>query len=35
LIRSNPNEYQYKSNWYLVRVVSARERYLAETLSYN
>jgi hypothetical protein len=26
LIRSNPNEYQCKSNWYLVRVVSARER---------
>jgi hypothetical protein len=26
LIKSSPNEYQYKSNWYLVRVVSARGR---------
>jgi hypothetical protein len=35
LIKSNPNKRQYKSNWCLIRVVSARERYLAETLSYN
>jgi hypothetical protein len=25
LIKSNPNKYQYKSNWCLIRVVSARE----------
>jgi hypothetical protein len=35
LIESNPNKYQYKSNWCLIRVVSIREFYLAETLSYN
>jgi hypothetical protein len=35
LIKLNPNKRQYKSNWCLIRVVSARERYLAETLSYN
>jgi hypothetical protein len=28
-------KHQYKSNWYLIRGVSAREFYLAKTLSYN
>jgi hypothetical protein len=28
-------KYQYKSNWYLIREVSAKEFYLTETLSYN
>jgi hypothetical protein len=35
LIKSNPNKHQYKSNWCLIRVISAKEFYLAETLSYN
>jgi hypothetical protein len=28
-------KHQYKSNWYLIREVSVREFYSAETLSYN
>jgi hypothetical protein len=28
-------KHQYKSNWCLIREVSAREFYLAKTLSYN
>jgi hypothetical protein len=27
-------KYQYKSNWYLIRGVSIREFYLAETLNW-
>jgi hypothetical protein len=27
--------HKYKYNWYLIREISVREFYLAETLSYN
>jgi hypothetical protein len=35
LIKSNPNKHQYKSNWCLIGGSFCKERYLAETLSYN
>jgi hypothetical protein len=35
LIKLNLNKHQYKTNWCLIRVISAREFFLAETLNYN